>query len=364
MSCGGKLSRQSLHLVLREGRDLYSLRHLDVPNLFYPSTAQALEAEAKSKMTEKLQQNGINKIGAIGRLAGPSIHYQPSTRTANPYKIGHHAPNLKESGISETTAGRLLHWAAIRCLGSVYLRPLASDSNSIFYAESRSLTAMPELNSAKGTAVWPSPYRPRVVQLRGARRAYDPVDHWCWGPLPKPPFFEDKRYEGPLQARFAVVGGTRICVSTTTATYAFDTATDKWNKVGDWVLPFTRAEYVPELGLWLGLSSDGGGGPYDLCTLENLSADAGSSPPTVRHIGREFELPEDWWEVTGDLVWLGERRFCIASSFMVENERDEYDSVPVTVFTGVEVLPGGERGLHQMVKHKAECFVAGFRFVL
>lgn len=204
----------------------------------------------------------------------------------------------------------------------------------------------------------------QVVQLRGARRAYDPVDHWCWGPLPKPPFFEDKRYEGPLQARFAVVGGTRICVSTTTATYAFDTATDKWNKVGDWVLPFTRAEYVPELGLWLGLSSDGGGGPYDLCTLENLSADAGSSPPTVRHIGREFELPEDWWEVTGDLVWLGERRFCIASSFMVENERDEYDSVPVTVFTGVEVLPGGERGLHQMVKHKAECFVAGFRFVL
>ncbi|OEL34966.1 PP2A regulatory subunit TAP46 [Dichanthelium oligosanthes] len=192
--------------------------------------------------------------------------------------------------------------------------------------------------------------------------AYDPVEHWCWDPLPPPPFFEDPEYEAPVEAPFAVVGGgTRICVSTTTATYCFDTVTDEWGKVGDWVLPF-RAELVRPRAGPLARVSIRRRWPYDLCTMDDLSTDEGSSPPTVRHIGNEFELPESWWEVTSDLVSLGSRRFCIASSFMVDNEQDECDSVPVAVFTGVEVLPG-ERGI-RMVKHKSECFILLFRFVL
>jgi hypothetical protein len=52
----------------------------------------------------------------------------------------------------------------------------------------------------------------------------------------------------------------------------------------------------------------------------------------------EFELPDNWWQVTCNLVNLGSQRFCIASSFMVDNDQDEYDSVTVTVLTGVEVV--------------------------
>ncbi|OEL38125.1 PP2A regulatory subunit TAP46 [Dichanthelium oligosanthes] len=342
---------------------LYSLRHMDVSELFYPSTAQALEAEARAE-TEK--QNISKKIATLGRLPRPSIHYQPFTPAVNRY-----SSTSAFALFGDRNNIKILCWDA-------------AGNTSVYDAASHSLTAMPELNSPKGYSCVAAP-----ISIPGAAAAhhamsdddhtnclymmdmnpgrscsfevlaYDPVEHWCWDPLPPPPFLEDPEYEAPLGAPFAVVGGgTRICVSTTTATYCFDTVTDAWNKVGDWVLPF-RAEYVPELGLCLGLASDDGG-PYDLCTLDDLSTDAGSSPPTVCHIGEEFELPENWWEVTSDLVSLGSRRFCIVSSFMVDN--DEYDWVPVTVFTGVEVLPG-ERGL-RMVKHKSECFIAFFRFVL
>jgi hypothetical protein len=86
---------------------------------------------------------------------------------------------------------------------------------------------------------------------------YDSTEKWCWGGLPPPPFFKDREYKVPLVPDFTVIDGTRICVSTTTATYSFDTVTHEWNKVGDRVLPF-RAEYIPELGLWLGLLPDSG----------------------------------------------------------------------------------------------------------
>ncbi|XP_062213228.1 uncharacterized protein LOC133914092 [Phragmites australis] len=357
MSCQ-KLSRQSLHLVLSEGRCLYSLRHMDVSKLFYPSTAEALEAEAKAKM----KKNGINKIGSIGRLPKPSIHYQPYTApVSNPY-----------SSIS-----------AFALVGESKNKILCSDAagnTSIYNTELRSLIAMPELNSPKGpnyvavsmpgaAAHAKSDFDNHtdslyIMDMNPARSccfevlAYDPVGNWCWGPLPEPPFFEDPEYEAPLKARFTVVDGTRICVSTTTATYSFDTVTCEWNKVGDWVLPF-KAEYVPELGLWLGLSDRG---PYDLCTLDNLSTAVDSSPPTVQHVGKEFELPESWSQITRALVNLGSRRFCIANGFVIDNDQDEYEFNPVTVFTGVEVLPS--EGVLRMIKHKSKCFITLIRFVL
>ncbi|CAN6335578.1 unnamed protein product [Urochloa humidicola] len=119
MSCGWKLSRQSLHLVMREDLDMYSLRHLDVSNLFHPSTAQALEAEAKAE-TEK-KHDCIGKIvGSIGRLPKPSIYYEPSTPAWYRY--------------SSTTAFALL--------GDRKNKILCWDGNttSVYNAESRSLT--------------------------------------------------------------------------------------------------------------------------------------------------------------------------------------------------------------------------------
>uniref|UniRef100_A0A0D3F0L2 Uncharacterized protein n=1 Tax=Oryza barthii TaxID=65489 RepID=A0A0D3F0L2_9ORYZ len=56
---------------------------------------------------------------------------------------------------------------------------------------------------------------------------------------------------------YAVVGESRILVSTHShGAYSFDTASAAWSKAGDWSLPFRgRAEYVPEHGLWFGLSA-------------------------------------------------------------------------------------------------------------
>uniref|UniRef100_A0A0E0D7N7 F-box associated domain-containing protein n=1 Tax=Oryza meridionalis TaxID=40149 RepID=A0A0E0D7N7_9ORYZ len=338
MSCQ-KLSRQSLHLVLNEGRGLFSLRHMDVSKLFYPSTAEALEAEARAK--KKKKKNGTNKIGSIGRLPTPSIHYQPYTWSAsNPY--------------SSLCALALF---GERSKNKILCTDMAGHT-SVYNTELRSFMRMPDLNS-------PKRYNSCVaVSIPGASAhamsnfdidtdhslyimnidptywcssevlAYDPVEEcWCWGPLPQPPFFQDREYKIPLKPRFTVVDSTKICVSTTTATYSFDTATRDWNKVGDWVLPF-KAEYVPELGHCLGISD---GGPFDLCLLDNLSTAAGSSPPVVRHVGMEFELPENWSQVYRDLVNLGSLRFCIVNGYTIENELYECDFNPVTVFTGVEL---------------------------
>ncbi|TKW24095.2 hypothetical protein SEVIR_3G030501v4 [Setaria viridis] len=77
MSCQ-KLSRQSLHMVLRRRPDLYSLSRMDVSTLFYPSNAEAIAAEAKAK-EEYQEKNGRSNImlPTMERLPDPSINYQP-----------------------------------------------------------------------------------------------------------------------------------------------------------------------------------------------------------------------------------------------------------------------------------------------
>uniref|UniRef100_A0A0E0KJR9 F-box associated domain-containing protein n=1 Tax=Oryza punctata TaxID=4537 RepID=A0A0E0KJR9_ORYPU len=233
MSCQ-KLSRQSLHLALNEGRGLYSLRHMDVSKLFYPSTAEALEAEAKANMKKK-KKNGANKIGSMGRLPTPSIHYQPHGSTAsNPYNFTN----------------------VFALFGENKNKILFSDMeghSSTYNTELRSLSAWPELNFRKGSnsvAVSipgasahamsnfdiDTDHSQYIMDINPANwcclevLAYDPVEEcWCWGSLPQPPFFQDREYK-PF---FTVVDNTKICVSTTAATYSFDKVTREWNKVGD-----------------------------------------------------------------------------------------------------------------------------------
>ncbi|CAN6339553.1 unnamed protein product [Urochloa humidicola] len=332
---------------------------MDISKLFYPSTAEALEAEAKAKT----KKNGINKIGSLARLPRPSIYYQPYTSiVSNPYSSN----------------------SVIALFGESKNKILCSDAAgnaSIYNTELRSLVAIPELNSPKGSnsvavSIPSATDHGRsdfdnhtdnlyIMDMDRARSccfevlSYGPMGSWCWDPLPQPPFFKEPGYKAPLGPRFTVVDNTKICISTAMATYCFDTVTREWNKTGDWALPF-KADYAPELDLYLGLSSDGG--PYDLCTLDNLSTSVDSSTPTVQHIGKEFELPDNWWVVTRDLVNLGSRKFCIASILMMENGQDEYAYNPVTVFTGVEVLPS-QQG-HRMVKHKSKCFLDHIRLVL
>ncbi|KAL6623419.1 hypothetical protein ACP70R_033298 [Stipagrostis hirtigluma subsp. patula] len=366
---------------------------MDVSGLFYPSTARAEAAEGKAKrpkttMSKMLIKtiNGVNEldmVGSIGRLPRRSVRYEPFTPPV-------------------PTPFSLLTVFAL--FGGSKDKILCADSAghaAVFDAASRFFLAMPEMNSPKGCTHAAVSIRRTAAHARsdfevhpevdtftftgetgggdwadslyvldmvpgGACRfevlAYYPLSNWCWRPLPPPPFAGDREYKAPLVANVAVVDGATICVSTAAATYAFDTVALRWSKAGDWVLPFA-AEYVPELGAWFGLSNHRP--DYDLCAMDGLSAAAGSSPPTVQHLGRELEVepPVSWSFMKHRLVNLGAGRFCIAREFDVADERDECNSIPVTVFTGVEVVPGGERGL-RMVRHKSKSIIASITSVL
>jgi hypothetical protein len=105
---------------------------------------------------------------------------------------------------------------------------------------------------------------------------------WVWRPLPYPQFFDDPKY-APSWDSCTLVDGTRIYLSPTTTdeddakiigTYCFDTVAHEWEKAGDWVLPFLgKADFLPELGLWLGLSPHC---PHHLCAISSLD------PPVVK----------------------------------------------------------------------------------
>ncbi|KAF8713460.1 hypothetical protein HU200_028235 [Digitaria exilis] len=226
-----------------------------------------------------------------------------------------------------------------------------------------------------------------------------------WQHLPRPAFVVDKGCSAGSHFRIrssAVVdGGRTIVVSADESsngysikcsggvefTYWFDTATRQWRHAGDWALPFSgRAEYVPELNTWIGLSSTS---PHHLCAIDLSSAmDAGDrAPPTPHHVWDDFTLPvyeessavlnrhhpqyvlqrsTEWWPEKHSLVNLGSGRFCTLKVFFIrrrecvgfyEPDMDKPDDEEFAVLTGVEVVrchDGEEEGGLRMVKHKSK----------
>uniref|UniRef100_A0A0E0M374 Uncharacterized protein n=1 Tax=Oryza punctata TaxID=4537 RepID=A0A0E0M374_ORYPU len=126
-------------------------------------------------------------------------------------------------------------------------------------------------------------------------------------------------------------------------------------------LPFHgRVEYVPDLNLWFGFTSDES--PRYLAAADLSSAmDMDSQPQLVTARWKEDllnNLPEEWKECKdSQLVYLGSGRFCILRFFHTHNQRNGGN---VAVFTGVEVVPrvqatnGGSAGLElQMICHRS-----------
>ncbi|CAN6181416.1 unnamed protein product [Urochloa humidicola] len=237
-----------------------------------------------------------------------------------------------------------------------------------------------------------------------------------WQPLPPPPFaaaadgrggdspsrYDDSNGGDITITSSAVVGGGRtICVSTKSSgvvsgfstyhsqrngaidrTYCLDTAVREWQHAGDWALPFDgRAEHVPELGAWIGLSSSP---PHHLCAadLSAITTNTNGAPPVPQHVWDDFTPPPDtsssvvlnrrfphhvlhryteWSPLGSSLVNLGSGRFCILKEFWIRRGESVgrhvddmlYDE-EVVVLTGVEVLRGDEDGELRMVKHKSK----------
>ncbi|KAF0931324.1 hypothetical protein E2562_004473 [Oryza meyeriana var. granulata] len=184
-------------------------------------------------------------------------------------------------------------------------------------------------------------------------------DDCFWRPLPPPPYVHAAGYRGLGAGEicgYAVVGDSHILISTLTyGTYSFDTASAAWTKAGDWKLPFRgHAVFVPEHGLWFGLSAadDGTLGAWDLSSTVQQQ----QQPPLVAH-GRcnGFTLPEAH---ASHVVHLGAGNLCVAKLFLMIFQREIYNSVfdwdqrDFAMLTGVEVVRGRGDKLH-IIKHKS-----------
>ncbi|KAM0922422.1 hypothetical protein ACQ4PT_006180 [Festuca glaucescens] len=200
-------------------------------------------------------------------------------------------------------------------------------------------------------------------------RPYTDRMGWRWYrlALPRPPFLADPEYRrsNKMPAYAVVDGGATICVSSgaeALVTYAFDTAEREWRHAGKWLLPFAgRAELVPELGRWFGLSASSPHG--SLCALDHSNAttadmeDSERSSSALRHSWDiDLGLPQGcngWPPFVEHLVNLGAGRFCVARCF--EPAKCKKTDPEITVLTGVEVSrceEDGEDAL-RMTKHRS-----------
>uniref|UniRef100_A0A0E0JVE7 Uncharacterized protein n=1 Tax=Oryza punctata TaxID=4537 RepID=A0A0E0JVE7_ORYPU len=196
------------------------------------------------------------------------------------------------------------------------------------------------------------------------------LEHECyWRPLPPPPYVHagGTRTDGQI-CGYAVVGESHILMSTHSyGAYSFDTASAAWSKVGDWALPFCgRTEFVPEHGLWLGLSAadDGVLGAWDLSSTIHQQ-----QPPPVAHHGRKgFAVPEVPYD--SHVVHLGAGKLCVAKLFMVAHRETcshsccdfDSDKMYFAILTGVEVVRCNSDKL-DIIKHKSCRYSFGEHYI-
>jgi hypothetical protein len=154
-------------------------------------------------------------------------------------------------------------------------------------------------------------------------------------------------------------------------TYTFDTLASTWRRTADWALPFFgKAEYVPELGLWFGLSARN---PCSSLCAFDLSAAMDPSthhPPVPLHTWDYLDLPRDkkWLPTHLQLLNLGLGKFCVATLFgtllrtcshSISDEEDMLDDEEHAVFTGLEVKRGNDGdGPLQLIRHMSKRYAA------
>ncbi|CAN6280721.1 unnamed protein product [Urochloa humidicola] len=393
------MNRRFLNLVSEAySTGVLSLRRIKLANhLFYPSTTAAESAMARSeaaiKANEKRQagyKHGFRSLRAratsLGELPAARINFQPS----GPVMGG-------DTSLEFVTL--LGDESKILCGDS-------SGATSLYDADSHSIMTMHGLRASKGQDAIPisitragNDYARQYDSLYVMNRTPDsdiaeylleelrygsedlfsdyPLIH-RWKSLPPPPFIYHPAYEIPADiGAYAVVGST-IYVSSAVSgigTYSFDTLKWAWRHAGEWMLPFYgKAEYVPELNLWFGLSSSW---PFHLCAAD-LSALDFQQPPTVQHTWVDLDLPKNWEPLQLDFINLGSGRFCTVKTFLgtrpplevgfSDNEDDGNESIDLTdvidwefaVLTGIEVVrscDGESPESVRMIKHKSRFYI-------
>ncbi|CAN6171084.1 unnamed protein product [Urochloa humidicola] len=314
--------RRFVNLVVAEweyGSLSYSLHRLDVANhLFYPSTAAAEAANS----SDNKDCHGGGKPSMMGttlrRLPPATTWFQQYPRP--PSASDDMFVLLRASGEGRH---RILHHAG------------AGDHCLIHDADDAGGGTTASTAPSIGVPMGPRPlafsvpgaggqHESRIYVMRSDMESpvynYYPDDGVSvdfvvldfnehnpkWWRLPPPPFANELSLSATIGA-FTVVnngGATEICMSsenlsniggeTTHSTYCFDTVSCEWRLAGGWKLPFEgRAEYVPELGTWLGFSPKD---PNHMCAVDLSAIAAGGTAteaPKLQHVWEDFNPPPE-----------------------------------------------------------------------
>ncbi|WVZ53300.1 hypothetical protein U9M48_004266, partial [Paspalum notatum var. saurae] len=393
-----RMRRQFLNLVVESlDTGLHSLRRINLSsNLFYPSSTAAEAAMARSEAAIKANaekqagyRHGFRFLQTIASSLGPLpdavINLKPSVWSAD------HMPFDMISLLSDEST---ILWSD------------SAGCTSLYDVDSNSAMPVPNLRAPKGRGTipititraatngslatqreslyvmgrWLHPnfrdYCFEKLSYEGGQDVFSEHDlsqGWCC--VPPPPACELPDY---IDA-YTVVGGSTIYFSSTkpgVGTYAFDTGSWKWRLAGNWNLPFSgKAEYVPELKLWFGLSTCS---PFHLCASD-LSAVHFERPPTVDHTWVDLDIPKSWSLFHLDIINLGSGRFCVVKIFhntvpslkmgFSDDEGSDNDEAldcgdvinsEFAILTGIEIVGcGGEAppGKLRMLKHMSKYYL-------
>ncbi|VAH16886.1 unnamed protein product [Triticum turgidum subsp. durum] len=305
------MNTRFVNLIVQDlSRRMYSLHRLDpIKYLFYPST------EARKAALAKTEKNKPPMLERLSVLPKPEINFHPmSSLTHSSMNRDSFSLLGKDSIVfSDSFSKTILYNIDLGTVASIprinscmvpfgMSLPMIQD-NLVDRTEDQSLYVMDLSRDANISSCF------EVLRCD---------DGWGWHTLPAPPFLtHNPSFQRTInRCCYMVVDSSTICISSmdqVIGTYTFDTVSRVWRQVGKWVLPFYgKAEYVPELKLWFGLS-ECNGSPR-LCALD-LSAMDAEQPPTLQHTWDYLDLFEDKKTVISEnhLVNLGSGMFCIAT---------------------------------------------------
>ncbi|KAM3293496.1 hypothetical protein ACQJBY_036823 [Aegilops geniculata] len=396
--------RRHVHLLLENHKKFaYSLHLLKRDQLFYPAEE---EAAAKARALSRLRK--VPPYSPFG--TGPKRKKKqatPSDHQLESVKLSPAVFTVRPSPCPNNGDARL---DCFPLSGSMIFFTDSGLRTAFFDTEARCMINAPSLHSPKYHPVAvsvPSP-GPEGEQDGGDRSSLyiidtfldscmatpfealicrkDPGSHVeTWHhetALPLPPFLDldNTRGRSISISSYSVVGDV-ICVSVDgSGTHCFDTVSRTWSLAGDWQMPFYgKAEYVPELKLWLGLSA---ANPELPCAADLSSVPRGHQPKR-RYVWGDPHLPKEWLPESygcSNIVSFGSGRFCITNFYedmnnIVADGQGGPVGETVVVFTGLKVLPGKESGSDmgkdkrdgkgnglRMIKHKS-CTIAQTNFI-
>ncbi|CAM0953749.1 unnamed protein product [Alopecurus aequalis] len=341
---------------------LYTLRRIKADKLFYGSTEEALQKESEQ---EAMAADPCKKEMVRSRLPNPLINFNQSRPVdgRTDFWPFYGAANQSSKILCLDAAGQAVLYDAgdgaletLPCLRAPMggerddpvVLSVALPGGTQDPARPDALYVMDKRHGSFEALIYgdPSPYR---------------LGHcvWWWRQLPMPPFARDPTHGSIVAyALLADDDGGTICVSSYTdkvGTYCFNTASERWIRVGSWTLPFHgRGQVVPELdGLCFGVASQY---PCHMCAvdLSSISTDS-ARRPKLRHQWEVMDTPAGWSATNVSMSYMGAARFCIAKSFYIDGQDEDE-----MVLNGVEVVrenngarTSKSKHRFRMIKHKS-----------